>query len=179
MRILSRLAKCRLLLQGKLQIQICICAACCIWRHHSNAAQLYYSVLKYDAFWAHQWLLHTCAYAPIVIFKSTAHKAIYSVKKTLHKSRYNLDLASPLRICIDLDWHSGVASPNPGAPMLPCYKYCRHNISWDFHSTTQEEVKVGIPSQTASIQRQAIIPHHPIIPPLPVPPLNVTLLLVL
>ena len=46
------------------------------------------------------------------MLKSTAHAAIYAVKKNLLKSRNDMDLVSPPRIRIDLDPRSRLASPN-------------------------------------------------------------------
>ena len=68
--------------------------------------------IKVQPICTHPLLVHTCTYALLVLFKSTTHAAIYEVQKILSKSRYDLDLVSPLRIRIDLDSHSRVASPN-------------------------------------------------------------------
>ena len=71
----------------------------------------FYLVLKWDAIRGRPLLVHTCTYTLIVVFKSIAHAAIYAVQKIWRKSRYDLDLASPLRIRIDLDLCSRVVSP--------------------------------------------------------------------
>ena len=75
------------------------------------------SVLKRDAIRAHSLLAHTCTYTLIVVFISTAHAAIYAVLKILLKPRYDLALARPLGIRIDLDPRSRVANPI----VIPCH----------------------------------------------------------
>ena len=69
----------------------------------------FYRVLKCNTICVRPLLVHTCTYALIVVFKSAAQ--LFTQYKILCNSRYNLDLASPLRISTDMDPCSCVARP--------------------------------------------------------------------
>ena len=64
------------------------------WRRNANAVRLLSGHLSAQLPWL---LVHSCTYTLVVVFKS-----IYAVQKILHKTSYDLDLASPFRIRIDL-----------------------------------------------------------------------------